>query len=111
MAPLQDMQLRLRVLFVNGLRDRLPVLIPQVGVGALQTEPHEFLVDLVDHTAPMGENFFVAVDCPSEPLVLEFLMGLVDRPFAVFVKSPRNALPPDIVTVVASLAAPDPVLK
>jgi hypothetical protein len=74
--PLQDMQLRLRVLFVNGLRDRLPVFIPQVGVRALQTEPREFLVDHVDHTALIGQNFFVAVDCPLEILVVEFLTGL-----------------------------------
>ena len=77
--PLQDMQLRLRVLFVNGLRDRLPVLILQVGVRAFKTEPHEILVDLVHHTASMGQNFFVPVECPLDPLVLEFLMGLVDR--------------------------------
>ena len=105
------MQLRLPVLFANGLWDRLPVLIPQVGVRALKTARHEFLVDLVDHTAPMGQNFFVAMECPLEPLVLEVLMGLVDRQFAVFVKSLRNALPPDIVPIVASFAAPDPALK
>jgi hypothetical protein len=70
-----------------------------------------FLVDLVDNTAAIGQDFFVAVDCPSEILVVEFLTGLGDRRFAVFVKSLRNALPLDIVTVVASLAAPDPIRK
>ena len=38
-------------------------------------------------------------------------MCLVDRKFAEFVKSPCNVLPLDVVTIVASLAAPDPVLE
>jgi hypothetical protein len=38
-------------------------------------------------------------------------MGFVDRRVAVFVKSLRNALPLDVVTIITSRAAPDPVRK
>ena len=38
-------------------------------------------------------------------------MGLGYRRFTVFVKSPSNALPLDVVSIVAGTAALDPILK
>ena len=67
--PLQDRQLRLIVHFANGLWHRASVLIPQVGIRPLKTEPLETRVDLVHHTASTGQNLVVA-QCPLDHLVV-----------------------------------------
>ena len=41
----------------------------------------------------------------------DFIMGLVHRGFAVFVKLPRFAAPLDVVSIVAGFAALHPILK
>ena len=38
-------------------------------------------------------------------------MGRLNRCLAVFVKSPQNALPHQVITIVAGLAAPQPILE
>src|SRR6266566_3597608 len=72
-----------------------------MGVRTFTTERQQSLVVLVD----------LAAHCNIPRRRKDFVMGLLNRCLAVFVKSPYLALPFDVVSVVAGRAAPHPILK
>src|SRR5205807_3567862 len=72
-----------------------------MGVKTFTTERQQNLVVLVDH----------AVHCNMPRHQKDFIMGLLNRCLAVFVKSPNLTVPLDVVSVVAGRAAFDPILK
>src|SRR6266566_5272420 len=72
-----------------------------MGVRTFTTERQQSLVVLVD----------LAAHCNIPRRRKDFVMGLLNRCLAVFVKSTYLALPFDVVSVVAGRAALDPILK
>ncbi len=98
--PLQKKPEHFWVWSAAGLYNKVSVCILCVGVRALVTEVHQKLVGLEDNT-----HSNLPHDCE------EHVVGLIDRRFAVFMKSASNALPLDVVTIVASLAAFQPIRK
>jgi hypothetical protein len=99
--PLQETKEQLRLRFANGLDNRDSVLIPQVGVRTFITERQEKLVVLVDHTAHRN------IQHGRE----EFIVGVRDRCFEVFVKLPRFAAPLDVVLVLTGRATLEPIIN
>lgn len=98
-APRQEIPHHFKIRSVNSLRNRVSVLISQIGIWALATETQKIWVGLVDHPT----------HCHTPRLPDDKVMGRLNGCLAMFVKSPFDAFGHDVVSGITGFAALDPI--